>query len=194
MRDIDIRRALRAMLNKEHREDPETLIVDELGLCQGRARVDVAVVNGTLHGYEIKSERDTLERLPAQAAIYSAALNRVTVVASPCHISTLEATVPPWWGIQHAADTGSGDVKILDIRPALDNPEVNPAAVAQLLWRDEALEALDAKGLAEGLKSKPRRVLWQALAANLTVEELCCLVRQTLTHRPADWRVDARQT
>ena len=34
--------------------------VEELGVCRGRVRVDVAVVNGTLHGYEIKSDRDSL--------------------------------------------------------------------------------------------------------------------------------------
>ena len=70
MRDIDIRRRLRAD-ERLHPWDSNTRIVEELGLCQGVARVDLAVVNGTIHGYEIKSERDTLTRLSGQAEIYN---------------------------------------------------------------------------------------------------------------------------
>ncbi len=60
MREIDIRLALRAKLEKLHPGESDTLLGQELGLCQGFARVDLAVVNGTVHGYEIKSEQDTL--------------------------------------------------------------------------------------------------------------------------------------
>jgi hypothetical protein len=49
-------------------------MLDEFGLEHGEVRVDVAVINGELHGYEIKSERDTLERLPRQVKAYSAVL------------------------------------------------------------------------------------------------------------------------
>ena len=59
MRDVDIRRALRTRV-RDSDDMKEALVVDELGLCQGRARIDLAVVNSSLHGYEIKSERDTL--------------------------------------------------------------------------------------------------------------------------------------
>lgn len=192
MRDIDIRTALHSVLGEQYRHDPDTLIVDELGLCQGRARVDVAVVTGTLHGYEIKSEQDTLYRLPTQAAVYSASLNRVTVVASRRHIAALQAMVPIWWGIQQA-DEACGAVDLVEVRPALDNPEIDPFAVAQMLWRDEAMAALRTKGLADGLTSKPRKVLWRVLADSLTIEELCYLVRQILTTRPPTWRAAGRR-
>jgi len=36
----------------------------------GASRIDRAVVNGSVHGYEIKSETDDLTRLPAQARAY----------------------------------------------------------------------------------------------------------------------------
>jgi len=58
MREIDIRRALLADVRQRHRDEPDTLIREELGVCQGIARVDLAVVNGSVHGYEIKSEQD----------------------------------------------------------------------------------------------------------------------------------------
>src|SRR5690242_7332263 len=71
MRDIDIREALRAEIARRHNGESNTLVVEELGLCQGIARVDLAVVNGSVNGYEIKSAHDTLSRLPAQSDVYS---------------------------------------------------------------------------------------------------------------------------
>ena len=53
----------------------------ELGLREGRARIDVAVVTHQSHGYEIKSDRDGIERLEHQVLIYGAVLDRVTLVA-----------------------------------------------------------------------------------------------------------------
>ena len=47
-----------------HRSEPNTVFLEELGLCQGDARVDYAVINGAMNGYEIKSDRDKLVRLP----------------------------------------------------------------------------------------------------------------------------------
>ena len=64
MRDSEIRNTLRATLLSEHAGDPTAVVIDELGICQGSARIDMAVVNGSLNGYEIKSDLDTLARLP----------------------------------------------------------------------------------------------------------------------------------
>ena len=54
MRDADIRKALRARLETLHRRVRGTRIFDELGICEGRVRADMAVVNDCLHGFEIK--------------------------------------------------------------------------------------------------------------------------------------------
>lgn len=69
MRDRDVRQALHRKVLKEHHGDADTLVLDELGLRHGTCRVDIAVVNGYLHGYEIKSDSDTLERLPARSPL-----------------------------------------------------------------------------------------------------------------------------
>jgi hypothetical protein len=58
-----------------------------------------------------------------------------------------------------------------------------------LLWRDEALRILEANGLAAGLRSKPRRYLWNALAENIKLSDLRELVRMHLKSRRR-WRVD----
>ncbi len=60
--DSDIRAVLRSRLFLKHPDEADTVVIEELGLCRGQVRVDVAVVNGLLHGYEIKSDRDSLRR------------------------------------------------------------------------------------------------------------------------------------
>lgn len=186
MRDMDIRLGLKKRLLAEHGDDPNTLILDELGLCQGASRVDIAVINGAITGYEIKSERDTLERLPFQVEIYSRTLDQVTIVGNGCHLEGIIRMVPGWWGIKEALEE-ENQVQFVTHRPPGDNPEVDATAVVQLLWRDEALETLTELGLERGLLSKPREVLWSALVANLELEGLKTIVRERLKAR-ANWR------
>jgi hypothetical protein len=49
-----------------------------------------------LWGYELKSERDTLERLPLQARIYSRVFDRVTLVTGLRHAGAAEDRIPGW--------------------------------------------------------------------------------------------------
>src|SRR4051812_2250535 len=79
LRDKEIREAVRTKLLEIHKEERGTAIIDELSLCQGDARVDLAVVNGSLSGYEIKSDRDTLVRLPNQQTKYALCFNAMTI-------------------------------------------------------------------------------------------------------------------
>lgn len=190
VRDRDIRQALLAQLDAEHRGDPDTLILDELGLCEGDARVDVAVVNGSLVGYEIKSERDTLVRLERQREAYDRVFDRVTLIVSPKHAEKVACLVPSWWGITRAV-LRDRETVLEEYRPAELNRDVDSLAVAQLLWRDETLALLASRGLDRGLRSKPRRALWQALVAALAPDELADEVRRQLRIRRG-WRADTR--
>ena len=185
MRDLDVRRVLHKSLRTAH-EEPDTLVLDEFGLCQGAARIDVAVVNGELQGYEIKSAKDTLQRLPVQAQCYSQVLDRVTLVVADNHLEALEI-IPEWWGVKVASQGKRGAVHFKSLRRALKNPSIDSYALSQLLWKDECLAILDGIGKARGLKSKPRKIIWQALSESLPLNELRDTVRQTLKNR-TEWR------
>lgn len=184
VRDADIRLALVRALVECH--DDRTLIVDEMALCEGDARIDVAVVNGALNGYEIKSERDTLCRLPSQCEAYGRAFDTLTIVLSGSHVDAVMKVVPEWWGILEAYED-AGEVRLRVLRDARSNPSVEAEAVAQLLWRDEVLDELRSRGLDKGLSGKSRRVLWQRLAAALPLSELGLIVRERLKARTR-WR------
>jgi len=190
MRDRDIRSHLMTELRSNH-DLGDTLLIDELGLCQGNARIDIAVVNGTLSGYEIKSEADTLYRLPHQVSVYSKILDYVTIVVSRPHLKKIADAVPEWWGITEAVSE-KGQLAFHEVRLALSNPSIDPFSLVQLLWRDEVLAILTDLGFTKGLSGK-RELLWKKLVEAQTLEELKCRVRQTLKLREG-WRVDPLQT
>ncbi len=179
-------------MDRLHPDKSDTLIVEELGLCQGVARVDVAVVNGTVHGYEIKSERDTLVRLKSQADVYSKALEFVTIVAAPAHIVGIKQLVPSWWGIWSATQIGDA-VRLKEQRQAQRNPSLIADALVQFLWREEALNILLDHNLATGVASKSRRYIWDRLSSHFNVEELGDMVRSKLKQRSSSWRALASQ-
>ena len=79
--DEAIREALITRLGRRLGKRERTTVMHELGLREGRARIDIAVVTDRLHGYEIKSDRDDASRLGRQILIYGAVLDRVTLVA-----------------------------------------------------------------------------------------------------------------
>jgi hypothetical protein len=188
MRDIDIRRVLRRDVDNLHARAPDTVVIEELGLCQGRARIDIAVINGSVHGFEIKSEYDTLARLPNQSQSYNRVFNYITVVTAETHAKKIAEVVPQWWGISMALSKGDS-VEIVTKRVPSSNCHIDPFALAQLLWRDEVLEELSALGLDVGMKSKPRKELWRHLATNVPLGQLGELVRRRIKQRPLNWRL-----
>jgi hypothetical protein len=181
MRDSDIRAALVASLRASH-AGTDTLIRNEDGICAGRRRIDVAVVNGELAGYEIKSDVDTLSRLQGQADAYGQVLDRASVVVTQRHVDHALAVVPRWWGVWLAESRDDG-VQLSELQPGGANESWDAYALCQLLWRDEALSELTARGLARGLSRKARHYIWLTLSESLVIDELRELVRQRLKER-----------
>ena len=151
----------------------------------------MAVVNGSLKGYEIKSDRDKLHRLLAQAEIYSRVFDTVTIVVAGRHLKAAQALVPEWWGIDLATAQGNSNVRIDTVRDESANPEIDPSALVQLLWRDEALALLTSRAVPLPRK-KSRQNVWNCLVANLALTELRAGVRRFLKSRTR-WRVAGEQ-
>jgi len=193
MRDVEIRSGLRKRLLAAYGNDSSTLIIDELGICSGLARADMAVINGELKGFEIKSERDRLDRLPSQAHLYGKVFDTMTIVLGPRHAKKVEASSPEWWGILVAYSSRLGLAKWELIRPEGRNSRQDALSVAQLLWRDEALAVLRSSGLAKRLTDRPRKYLWEALASNFCLSDLRDIVRAQLRTRK-NWRVGVIRT
>jgi hypothetical protein len=185
-----IRAALRNDLEDTHKNELRVKIIEELGIAHGAARVDIAVVGGVIHGYELKSDLDTLCRLPEQMRIFNAVLDQITLVVGKNHLYKAINMVPDWWGIMIAkiADS-SGVISFYNIREADENPEQDSAAIASLLWREEALNILEEMGSAKGVRSKARRLIYERLAMVLDHKTLRAKVRERLLTR-VNWRSD----
>jgi hypothetical protein len=191
MRDFEIRLRLRDVLRAKHQSEPDTLIVEELGLREGSSRVDLAVINGSMHGFEIKSDRDKLSRLPSQSYSYGMCFDAMTIVVGERHLGAALEALPEWWGVIRASDGPDGVV--LDVvRDAAPNPDVRPEVVVQLLWRDEALAILREHDLAKRFGGRPRREMWAALVDALSPEQVGEVVRTAIKAR-GDWRSERRQ-
>lgn len=190
-----IRDALRAHLQLSCSYDPAARIVDELSLCQGAARVDLAVVNGSIAGYEIKSAADTLDRLARQRAVYNRALEFVVLVCAETHIVAARRRVPAWWGLWIASADASGPtpdvaMRFTELRQARPNPKLDVRATAELLWRDEAVALLRTHNRRVPPKSATRARVWDCLVRELTPEDLLAGVRCAIKVR-STWRVGA---
>ncbi|QDQ87722.1 sce7726 family protein [Alcaligenaceae bacterium SJ-26] len=190
MRDKDVRESVWRWLEVIHAGDSDTLMLDELGVLNGATRIDIAVINGQIEGFELKSEKDTLERLPAQRDIYNKVFNKVSLVVAENHCAAAIDIVPKWWGIMLAKPAKDRVVVAWKRKPKL-NPSLDAATVASLLWRDEALGVLERYNAASGVRSKPREALYERLASFLDLNTLSTEVRNILKTR-ANWRVDRR--
>jgi hypothetical protein len=186
-KDIEIRSALHKKKFKAYHAASDTLVVDELGLSHAKARIDVAVINGCVHGYEIKSSLDTLSRLPAQLEFYTQCLERLTLVCAPRHIEHVEEIAPDWCGILMAEKGARGGIKFSTVRRASLNMLIDPVQLAHLLWRQEAVTLLSRYEVDKKALNRPRKQLYETVAALLTVPQLTTAIREFMQLRRA-WR------
>lgn len=182
MRDADVRAALRRELEDHFRGDPDTRIVEEMGIWSGSARIDIAVINGEFHGYELKSERDTLQRLPRQIELYNRVFDRAILVTGKRHLQKAKDYVPPWWGII-IASWRKDEVLLSFARKARRNPNIDPYLLARLLWRAEALALLKRFGIDHGVRSRSVDKMAERLADRLPIDDLAREVRAVLKAR-----------
>ena len=190
--DAEIRSALRARLLVEEADKADTVVIEELGLCRGQVRVDLAVVNRMLHGFEIKSDRDSLRRLVDQVDLYSKVLDRATIVAGGRYLSEALAIVPCWWGVL-GIQPGPKEPRFTTVRRGRNNPSRDPRSLVELLWLDDAIALLAQRDAARGVRGKPRRVVWDRVCEHFQVDEIAATVRAHLRARAAR-QVPARRS
>lgn len=141
--DKVIRAALVARLNAD---DPDAVVLHELPLSRGERRADLAHVNGILAGFEIKSSRDSLARMSAQAEAYAEVFERMTAVIASCHLRSLKNHIPQNWGIL-VADQGATRLTFREVRKSRRNTGQKNRALVRLLWKEECARILRASGV-----------------------------------------------
>lgn len=187
--DVDIRKILYSsfLAEKEFIEEADTVIINELDVCAGVSRADIAVVNGKIHGYEIKSKQDNLERLPGQVENYNRVFDTMTIVTYKGHLDKVRNIVPKWWGIK-CIDEKKGEVVLKNVRKPKENSNINIQNVAMLLWKDEMIDLLlSYSDIRSGYKNKSRYELSCMIRNNIDGCQVKDYVRNVLKNR-SDWK------
>jgi len=165
-----------------HQGDPSTRIVEEMGIWGGTVRVDLAVINGEMVAYELKSNADTLDRLPYQIEIYSKVFDRVTLVVGDRLAEKAIRVIPSWWGCT-VAKMRDERVVLKRKRGGRRNPQQDRIVFVQMLWKDEAISLLEKHGLADGWRSKPAGKITERLLSVLPFDLVAEGVRDALKTR-----------
>lgn len=155
-RDRDVRVHLHEYLHREVVKSTDTAVINELTLQRKHGRIDVAVVDTQLRGYEIKSEADKLDRLDRQTEIYGKVFDYLSIVVDDRHLGHAVKAVPLFWGVYvWFPDSGVGVIR----EPRL-NLDVDKKSLAQLLWKEDAIELLKEHNAYKGMSTKSKWHLW----------------------------------
>jgi hypothetical protein len=157
---------------------PRSEAIFEFWVPQSNTRADVAVVGATMDGFEIKTERDSLKRLPRQADAYTRVFDFCHVVLAQRHVEGALGMLPQWWGVLTIGE----DLSFTVVRGPKVNSGVDPETLVRLLWRDEAYAALCDLGAAPDPRAG-RFGMWELLLALLDIDRLKQVVRHALLLR-----------
>lgn len=193
MYDIDIRKSLKEYLTQENENVP-SIIVDELPICFGYSRVDVAVLNSYFHGFEIKSDNDTLERLPRQIEYYEKVFDTMSIVCTKKWLSKARTIIPSWWGILVAEQNTDGLIVLYRKRKEYLNKNTDLLNLLELTWKEEALKILKKYGYTKSCKSRPCRIIYEriintAKENNISKDDIRKSILDCFYHRQS-WHPD----
>jgi len=190
--DRSIRTVLINKLNEKYKADPETAIIPEFTLPHASARVDIAVINGVMHGYELKSDIDNLLRLTSQKDAYNLIFDKLTLVVGKNHIVEALSLIPDWWGVTIAKITQKGlEPLLIPIREAHHNPNQDTLAIANILWKEEAISILEDLGESKSLRNMSKAYICHKLIESLNECDLKKYVKRSLINRNFNSRYQA---
>ena len=188
MRDFDIRLAMKhTTLSKFYQDD--SIVVEELNLPSTGSRIDIAVVNGSFHGYEIKSSCDTLVRLEKQIESYSKVFDYLSIVTEEKYLQRITLMSPDWVEIICVTSLNES-IEMVSARKGHFNDHKEGFHLARILRKDEIQSILTENSI-KFKKSSRAWTLCETLAETLNITELAHSVRLKLKER-SDWKLYSR--
>jgi hypothetical protein len=130
----------------------DAVLINELPVANWSRRADIAVANGKLYAFEIKSDFDTLKRLDAQVTTYLDRFDKVTVVTTPKYASLVVKDMPKQVEIWVAKETSTG-VSFAVARRGQLSLVKNRRILAAFLHKSEIAHFLRQNGIAASPES-----------------------------------------
>ena len=152
MLDKDIREPLFDYIDERY---GKVRIFEEKVILKSRADV-LAIIEGEIIGFEIKSDNDTYTRLSRQVRDYDRFCDRCYAVVGESHIH-IDEHIPEYWGIIVV----NKDNVIVD-REATTSPKIRINNQLDILWRDELYNIQMKEGLPK-LSNWRRRDIYKRL-------------------------------
>lgn len=178
MHDADLRDETNLHLRDRF---PAALRRGEMGLLNHSVRADLALLDEELLLVELKSEADTLRRLPEQVKIYSEVADRCLLVVAENHHAKAVKLIPEWWGVWVASPAESGFIGMHFTRLGEKNPNPSSESIARMLWDNELRGVMRAHGLKPGKLRQREKA--KVLAERLGLTDLRAIVRHHLRER-----------
>jgi len=156
------------------------VVIDELPTGTTRADV-VHITDAFMHGYEVKGDGDTLQRVENQLRCYAEVYDFVTFIVTEKHLAKLLPRLPEWVGVLVAP---ADDLGLREHRPAGYNATVQRAPLAALLWVEEIKQFLLARGLAGASTLRQREIAnYLRTSQTIPLSSLAQYVRERLILR-----------
>jgi hypothetical protein len=177
--DTQLRCALRRFVSKEFGTG---LLIEEMVIERGAARIDFALLSDQLSGFEIKSDFDSPRRFFNQIHAYNRVFDAIYLVCSANKAEEMRQCIPSWWGLL-IADESDSDHRLHVHRIATLNEHRDPLSLALLLRRNEILSIFE-RGLGDTAPARAsKHQLQDQLASSLSFPQLTSLVLEALRSR-----------
>lgn len=124
----------------------DAVIINEMVVANWSRRADIAVANGRLYGFEIKSQLDTLKRLPGQIESFQEHFDKVIVVAASKFIKSIEKQYPAEIGILEVF-VEAGRPRLRQIRAGRIREVKDTAKLTSLITKSEIEKFLKSAGV-----------------------------------------------
>lgn len=168
LREQDIKAALIDWLYEKRLVD-DAVIINEMVVANWARRVDIAVANGRLHAFEIKSDADSLKRLPGQVEFFSKHFDKLVLVVASRFVSSVISQYPVEVGVIEVFSTKSG-IRMRQVRAGriIENKDVK--ALSGFLTKADIAKILRLEGLPSD--AGMRRAALVSLLDNIPVRTL----------------------
>ena len=167
----------------ERKAQKRKAIIEDLGVHNGNAIVDIIAVYKTMHDFEIKGETDSVSRVSKQSVYYNVSLPKLTLVTTQNHLSWASKHLPAFWGIILAKKDQEGQVRLTHKRPAKNNPNFSKETSLLMLWKAELLNPRFQILETEVRQNDSRAELATKIAARLTKDQIAALLATSINDR-----------
>ena len=178
-------------INKLKTEKPNSIIIQQFNVSDGIVRLDIAELNNNFYGYQIKSDKDVLDRLPKQIQYYNKSVQFLTIICTNKYLQKIKLLIPQFWGVILVEEINN-EIKFSQLKqPKLNNIKLKQ--LLKILWRKQLdsiikLNNINCKQIKKNNKSNLRLII----SHHFQQQKLIKIFIQTIIRR-GDWKKQYRQ-